>query len=118
MENFLQSIFNYLIGFVEACGAIVILVGVGRAFFGFISKIFLKHAPLDFTNLRIQLGQCLVLALELQVAADILKTGVSPTWEDILLLGSIIALRTILNYLLERELRVWERVCPIDLPLR
>ena len=45
-----------------------------------------------------------MLALEFQVAADILKTGLSPTWQDILLLSAIIALRTVLNILMEREL--------------
>ena len=48
----------------------------------------------------------MVMALEFQVAADILKTGISPTWQDILLLAAIIALRTILNYLLEREIEL------------
>ena len=45
-----------------------------------------------------------------QVAADILKTGLSPTWEDILLLAAIIGLRTLLNYLLERELEMLDPV--------
>ena len=45
------------------------------------------------------------MGLEFQVAADILKTGLSPKWEDILFLAALIGLRTILNYFLERELR-------------
>jgi len=48
----------------------------------------------------------MVIGLEFLVAADILKTALSPTWNDILRLAALIALRTILNYLLEHELKV------------
>ena len=35
---------------------------------------------------------------------DILRTAVAPTWEDIGKLAAIAAIRTVLNYFLEREL--------------
>jgi uncharacterized membrane protein len=59
-------------------------------------------------GLRVRLGRSMVMGLEFQVAADILKTALSPTWNDILLLAALIALRTVLNYLLEYELRTLE----------
>ena len=40
-----------------------------------------------------------------KVAADILKTALSPAWNDVLLLAALIGMRTVLNYLLEIELR-------------
>jgi uncharacterized membrane protein len=48
----------------------------------------------------------MVLGLEFLVAADILKTALASTWNDIALLAALIALRTVLSYVLERELRV------------
>jgi uncharacterized membrane protein len=54
------------------------------------------------------LGQSMVMGLEFQVAADILKTALAPSWNDILLLAALIGLRTVLNYLMERELRMIE----------
>jgi uncharacterized membrane protein len=45
------------------------------------------------------------MGLEFQVAADILRTATAPTWNDILLLAALIALRTVLNFLLELELK-------------
>lgn len=104
MEGILQAIVGYLIIFVEACGAFVLSAGVLRSIIGYVRSYVFHHDTKRLPKLRISLGQSMVLALEFQVAADILKTGLSPTWEDILLLGAIIALRTILNYLLEREL--------------
>ena len=57
------------------------------------------------TAVRVQLGQCLVLGLEFQVAADILKTASAPTWNDMLLLAALVGLRTVLNFVLEQEIR-------------
>jgi uncharacterized membrane protein len=47
----------------------------------------------------------LVLALEFLLAADILRTAVSPTWNDIGQLAAIAAIRTFLNYSLSHDLR-------------
>ena len=46
----------------------------------------------------------MVMGLGFQVTADILKTALAPTWNDILLLAALIALRTVPSYLLEAEL--------------
>ena len=106
MEHSLDLAFSILIAAVETCGAIVIGVGVVRAMIGYIKCFILDYESTQVANLRLHLGQSMVIALEFQVAADILKTGVSPTWQDILLLAAIIGLRTLLNYLLERELEM------------
>jgi uncharacterized membrane protein len=46
----------------------------------------------------------LLLALEFELAADILRTAIAPTWTDIGQLGAIAVIRTFLNYFLERDL--------------
>ncbi len=55
-------------------------------------------------EIRLKLGRWLTLALELEVAADILRTAVSPTWNDLGQLAAIVVLRTILNYFLQNEI--------------
>jgi len=64
----------------------------------------------SFNNLsiRLQLGRVLALGLEFTIASDILRTAVAPTRQDILNLGAIVLLRTLLNYFLEREIREGE----------
>ncbi|WP_229440758.1 DUF1622 domain-containing protein [Massilia sp. BSC265] len=47
----------------------------------------------------------LTLALELQLAADILSTSVSPSWDQIGKLAAIAVIRTALNYFLNKELQ-------------
>ena len=103
MEHILSVAVRYAVPVVEACGALVILVGVGRAIFGYVCA-FIGIRSDDVAFLRLQLGQSLVMGLEFQVAADILKTAISPTWNDILLLSALIGLRTVLNFFLEREI--------------
>jgi uncharacterized membrane protein len=46
----------------------------------------------------------LVVALEFQLAADIVGTIVSPTTAHLVELGAIAAIRTFLNYFLGKEL--------------
>ncbi|MCE9525605.1 MAG: DUF1622 domain-containing protein [Planctomycetales bacterium] len=54
--------------------------------------------------MRFRLGRWFVLALEFQVAADILRTAVAPTWNEIGQLASVIVLRTALNFFLQKEI--------------
>ena len=112
LEEVLRVVVSYLVVFVETCGAFVITVGVVRTMAGYCRSCVLRHQPADMAALRITLGKSLVLALEFQVAADILKTGLSPTWQDILQLSAILAVRTVMNILLERELALLDHDHP------
>jgi uncharacterized membrane protein len=60
-------------------------------------------------DVRLRLGRWLALALEFLLAADILETAVAPTWEEIGQLAAIAALRTALNFFLQREIDAAER---------
>jgi uncharacterized membrane protein len=46
----------------------------------------------------------ILLALEFALAADIARTTIEPDWEDIGMLAAIAAIRTALNFFLERDL--------------
>ncbi|MDT1067769.1 DUF1622 domain-containing protein [Providencia stuartii] len=49
-------------------------------------------------------GRWLVMALEFQLAADILATTVDPDLDSLIKLGIIAVIRTFLNYFLAKEL--------------
>ena len=55
-------------------------------------------------DIRLRLGRWLALALELLLGADILRTAVAPTWSEIGQLAAIAAIRTALNFFLQREI--------------
>ena len=55
-------------------------------------------------HVRMGLARSLSLALEFQLAADIVGTAISPDWDQIGKLAAVAAIRTFLNYFLQREL--------------
>ncbi|MEN9214579.1 MAG: DUF1622 domain-containing protein [Gloeomargarita sp. DG02_4_bins_56] len=65
--------------------------------------------------LRLELGRHLGLALELLLAADIVSTAVSPSWDAIGRLAAISFIRTFLNYFLEQEVRQLEQTNGIEI---
>jgi uncharacterized membrane protein len=97
----------YLAGGVEAFAALIIAAAALQAICRGM-RLFLVRPPEPEdrkTDVRIQLGRWLSLALEFELAADILRTAIAPTWDEIGKLAAIAALRTLLNYFLEREIR-------------
>ncbi len=109
-EEWLQFGTLVLTRIVEGIGALVIAAGVIRAVIAWVAQ----HLPggggrVATESIRIGLGRSLSLALEFLLAADILSTAVAPSWEAIGKLAAIAAIRTALNYFLERELAREER---------
>jgi uncharacterized membrane protein len=46
----------------------------------------------------------LLLGLEFELAADVIRTAIAPTWSDIGQLASIAAIRTFLSYFLDKDI--------------
>lgn len=87
----------------ETLGAVTIVVGALSAAYVMLRSAFAReHA--SFTNARFILARYLALALEFQLAADVLETAIAPEWTKIGQLAAIAAIRTALNYFLNREL--------------
>ncbi|MEH2312408.1 MAG: DUF1622 domain-containing protein [Nostoc sp.] len=56
-------------------------------------------------TIRLELGVVLALALEFLLAADIVGTAISPSWDAVAKLAAITGIRTFLNFFLQREVR-------------
>ena len=54
-------------------------------------------------------GMWLLLGLEFELAADIIRSVVSPSWKDLGQLGAIAVIRTFLNYFLQKDLETASR---------
>lgn len=91
---------------VEFAAALIIAVATVEALAKAALIFVQRNRPASAKNeVRLTLGRWLAVALEFELAADILNTAVTPTWSDIEKLAAIAALRTALNYFLEREIR-------------
>lgn len=100
----LKQLTIYLAGGIEVAAAIIIgfaaLEATVRAVPFFVPR---PAAGDQIEIIRLRLGRWLTLAIEFELAADILRTAVAPTWNDIGQLAAIVVLRTVLNYFLQRE---------------
>ena len=89
---------------VEGIGVVIVAIAVARAVVRYSSMLFQRARPFPPEGLRLDLGRSLALALEFLLGADILRTAVEPTWDEIARLAAIAAIRTALNFFLQREL--------------
>jgi uncharacterized membrane protein len=92
---------------VEASAGLVIALAAIQSTFRALKLFFNLKAQAHEdtkTQIRLSLGRWLALALEFELAADILRTAVAPTWTEIGQLAAIVILRTALNYFLQREI--------------
>jgi uncharacterized membrane protein len=108
MNELIKSYTIYLSTAVESCAALIIALAALQATFQAL-RLFVVRPPEPEerkVEVRLRLGRWLSLALEFELAADILRTAIAPTWDEIGKLAAIVFLRTLLNYFLEREIRV------------
>ena len=112
MGELVESIKGMLDHFGELTEVILNAISLITIIIGFILSLTkaaqIRHRlkgdhPLH-TNFRYFFGGWLVVALEVQLAADIVGTIISPTTAHLIELGAIAVIRTFLNYFLSKEL--------------
>ena len=93
---------------ISVLGVSVIVFGVLCGLVRFLRAEFsaARGADVEMDRLRLRrvLGYYLLLGLEFLVAADIIEKLITPTTQDLIILGAIVAIRTIISYSLNSEL--------------
>src|SRR5206468_5226265 len=109
----------YLALGVEGAAALVIglaaLQAIMRALSAFLGRTNGRGGEIR-DEIRLGLGRWLALVLEFELAADILRTAVAPTWNEIGQLAAIVVLRTSLNFFLQKELESFARRAEVGPP--
>ena len=105
MEATLNSIAGIVALTLQAVSLLMVSIGAVVA----LARIVIPLLSRDATHGRLRaawltLARWLLLGLEFMLAADIVDTVISPGWEDIGQLAAIAAVRTFLNFFLERDL--------------
>ncbi|MEU9235610.1 DUF1622 domain-containing protein [Streptomyces subrutilus] len=104
-ESGLRDMIGWLVHAIEAAGALIIFVGAVWAFLRFAATGLRRRSLIgEFNQIRLSLGRFLVLGLEFQLAGDVLRTAVAPSFTEIGQLAAIAAIRTILNFFLTKEI--------------
>ena len=108
MEVDLRNIFEYLYIAIGTIGVAIIVWGVILTIIRLLKLEFnrLKQKSIyrERESVRHQFASYLLLALEFLIAADIIATVIHPTFEEIAILASIVAIRTVISYFLEKEI--------------
>lgn len=71
---------------------------------------FVRHLLVDRTTMSrrreiwLRFAAWIVLSLEFALGADVIRTAIAPSWDDIGKLGAIATIRTALNYFLTRDI--------------
>ncbi len=104
MKEWLVLATNAAVDVIDWLALIVIVLGAAEAF---VRGVWTMLASADGhvqPDAWLRLGRWLVAGLTFQLAADILETAITTSWDEVARLGAIAAIRTFLNYFLERDL--------------
>ena len=105
LASLVITISRILTSICQLLALFVIAVGVTRALVIFLKDLLFTQSSEAFQRSRLAMGYSFSLGLSFLVGASILKTMISSRWDDIARLATIIAVRTILNYLLMRPMK-------------
>ena len=89
---------------VEGVGIAIVAVAVVLAAVRYLAGLAAQRRTVPSDGIRLGLGRSLALSLEFLLGADILRTAVEPSWDEIGRLAAIAAIRTALNFFLQREI--------------
>jgi uncharacterized membrane protein len=105
MEEFFSRGAAYVTLVVEAGAALIIFFGAIEALVSTAVSLFNRDQPIATRkHIWVRFAMWLLLALEFELAADIIRSAIAPSWSDIGQLGAIAAIRTFLNFFLERDI--------------
>jgi uncharacterized membrane protein len=103
-----MEVFIYVEMIISIISVAVVIYGVIIALIALLKTEFLrlknKYSILRVRVIRADLGTYLLLSLELLIAADVIKTILEPGIEELIVLGGIVLLRTILSFFLNKEI--------------
>ena len=114
MKEWLVIVSEPAIVLIDAIALLVILVGtievavtVARASFKPLGDQLARQAWLRY-------ARWLVAALTFQLAADIIETSITTSWQTIGRVAAVAVIRTFLNYFLERDVDQQQRERAVD----
>ena len=109
MRDWLTVIAANMILIIHAMALLVVAFGTVQAFVRSVRAMFDRSpAGHRFHRGYVQYARWLVAGLTFQLAADVIATAFSPSWEEIGHLAAISVIRTFVNYFLERDMAAFE----------
>ncbi|KGQ19437.1 putative membrane protein [Lysobacter dokdonensis DS-58] len=117
MEALFREVSQHIALALEAISVLMIAIGAVEALVRIVVPLVRNLASQGRRRAAwLSLARWLLLGLEFMLAADIVRTAIAPTWDDIGKLAAIAVIRTFLNFFLERDLDAAAREGAKDAP--
>jgi len=111
MEELLHACAHFLSQFLEGATLVLLALGalmaISRLGSGLIARRPANEVALDVWQ---GLSRWVMVGLEFLLAADLVSTVVSPSWDELGRLATIAAIRTLLGFFLGRDLEAARRI--------
>jgi uncharacterized membrane protein len=104
VEPVVHAFATYVALATEMAAVVVIAYGAMVAFVRLAAMLRSGRQPGTRKAIWRDFGMWLVLGLEFELASDIVRSVIAPTWPVIAQLAVIAVIRTFLNYFLEKDL--------------
>jgi uncharacterized membrane protein len=106
--HYLYNIFEWLELIIDLSAALIMVLAFVVATFSFF-RIVIRSKQVE-RIMQMQLARCdlgvkLVFALELLIISDLLHTIVNRSMDDMLILGALVLIRTVIGYFLNKEIQ-------------
>ena len=100
LEHLIEFIVPNIAHLLELIGVFIVAYSALKAFFKYAIRFF----RFAYETIKIEFSQALAMALEFKLGAEILKTLVIRTKEELLILASIVILRAALTLIIHWEI--------------
>ncbi len=110
MNDWLPIIGFHVVRIIQIMAMLVVAYGTIQAFLNSLRAMANPSAAgHHFHSGYVQYARWLVAGLTFQLAADIIETSFSPSWDEIGQLAAISVIRTFVNFFLERDMAAEEK---------
>jgi uncharacterized membrane protein len=105
--------FEWLVSLVELFAIAILVIGLVRFAAAFAGGEAFRRDAIERTHVmnvgRVELGRHILAALEVFIVADLIRTVLELTLDNLLFLATLVTIRSVISFFLEREMRHIER---------
>ncbi len=110
MEESFRTIASYVALMLESLVVLTVAIGSLEALYRILAAVLIKHTTDgERRAVWLRFAGWILLALEFALGADIVRTAIAPSWDDIGKLGAIAGIRTFLGFFLGKDLETAEQ---------
>jgi uncharacterized membrane protein len=105
MQGWVTFLTENAVAIINVMALLIIAIGTVEMFLRCLRALFEPSTTgRELRDGYLRYARWLIAGLTFQLAADVITSGSAPTWDDIGRLAAIAAIRTFLNYFLERDI--------------